>query len=273
MVNAMLLKVSCEPKVTASLTLSFDDGTVKELDIKTGMYGTFTYMSHGAATKVSGVVADVSSGRTTKKPPVHVSEPVGYQCDPNYTNSGFLDARPKPHFDHRHDHNCHPPIVDSVYNDFCIITVETPYGKHIKLDTNNILDVDVIYMDSKEVCSPDDETRVRLIRENYDVLEYSLDGVEWKQITAEMATVPVDVQERIEANYKDITYLRETVSSLKEQVADLSSAIELLLQNKEDTPSVDDSGSESTTESESSSESTTESELTSESTSDAAAIK
>ena len=128
-------------------------------------------------------------------------------------------------------------------------------------------------MDSKQVCSPDDETRVRLIRENGDILEYSLDGVEWKQVTAEMAIVPVEVQERIEANYKDITYLRETVSSLKERVANLSSVIELLLQNKEDTPSVDDSESESTTESESTSESTTESELTSESTSDAAAIE
>ena len=270
MVNAMLLKVSCEPRITASLTLSFDDGTVKELDIKTGMYGTFTYMSHGAATKVSGVVVDISSGRTTKKPPVHVSEPVGYQCDPNYVNSGFLDARPK-HPHHGPHHN--PPIIDSIYNDFCIITIETPYGKQIKLDTNNILDAEVIYMDSKQVCSPDDETRVRLIRENGDILEYSLDGVEWKQVTAEMATVPVDVQERIEANYKDITYLRETVSSLKERVANLSSVIELLLQNKEDTPAVDDSESESTTESESSSESTTESELTSESTSDAAAIE
>ena len=62
MVNAMLLKVSCEPRITASLTLSFDDGIVKEIDIKTGMYGTFTYMSHGAATKVSGEVVDVSCG-------------------------------------------------------------------------------------------------------------------------------------------------------------------------------------------------------------------
>ena len=228
MVNAMLLKVSCEPKVTASLTLSFDDGTVKELDIKTGMYGTFTYMSHGAATKVSGVVADVSSGRTTKKPPVHVSEPVGYQCDPNYANSGFLDARPKPHFDHHHDHHCYPPIVDSVYNDFCIITVETPYGKHIKLDTNNILDVDVIYMDSKEVCSPDDETRVRLIRENYDVLEYSLDGVNWKGVTSESSTVPVEVSEKIDANYKDIGILRVENANLKEQIVDLVSRIEAL---------------------------------------------
>ena len=271
MVNAMLLKVSCEPRITASLTLSFDDGTVKELDIKTGMYGTFTYMSHGAATKVSGVVVDVSSGRTTKKPPVHVSEPVGYQCDPNYVNSGFLDARPK-HPVCPHHHN--PPVIDSIYNDFCIITIETPYGKEVKLDTNNILDAEVIYMDSKQVCSPDDETRVRLIRENGDILEYSLDGVEWKQVTAEMATVPVDVQERIEANYKDITYLRETVSSLKERVANLSSAIEIIMQNKDNVPDEDtNSESESTTESESTSESTTESELTSESTSDAAAIE
>ena len=255
----MLLKVTCEPKITASLTLSFDDGTIKELDIKTGMYGTFTYMSHGAATKVSGVVVDVSSGRTTKKPPVHVSEPVGYQCDPNYVNSGFLDARPKHHV-HPH-HN--PPVIDSIYNDFCIITIETPYGKQVKLDTNNILDAEVIYMDSKQVCSPDDDTRVRLIRENGDILEYSLDGVEWKQVTAEMATVPVEVQKRIENNYNDITILREELASLKEHIASITTP------SNPETPSE----SESTTESESSSESTTESELTSESTLDAAAIK
>ena len=223
MVNAMLLKVSCEPRITASLNLLFDDGTVKELDIKPGMYGTFTYMSHGATTKVSGMVSNVSSGRTTKKP-VKVTESVGYKCDPNFVNSGFLDARPK-HPPINHPNHPLPPMVDSIYNDICVITIITPYGKEVKIDTNVILDVEIIYQDSKQVSSPDDDTRIMLIRSADGVFEFSTDGANWKTVTEAISDGFIA---KVDSSYEEITKLRSIISDLEQKLNDAISRIAAL---------------------------------------------
>ena len=223
MVNAMLLKVSCEPRITASLNLLFDDGAVKELDIKPGMYGTFTYMSHGATTKVSGMVSNVSSGRTTKKP-VKVTEPVGYKCDPNFVNSGFLDARPKcPPINH--PNHPLPPMVDSIYNDICVITIITPYGKEVKIDTNVILDVEIIYQDSKQVSSPDDDTRIMLIRSADGVFEFSTDGANWQTVTEAISDGFIA---KVNSSYEEITKLRSIISDLEQKLNDATSRIAAL---------------------------------------------
>lgn len=223
MVNVMLLKVSCEPRITASLNLLFDDGTVKELDIKPGMYGTFTYMSHGATTKVSGMVSNVSSGRTTKKP-IKVTEPVGYKCDPNFVNSGFLDARPK-HPPINHPNHPLPPMVDSIYNDICVITIITPYGKEVKIDTNVILDVEIIYQDSKQVSSPDDDTRIMLIRSVDGVFEFSTDGANWQTVTEAVSDVFIA---KVNSSYEEITKLRSIISDLEQKLNDATSRIAAL---------------------------------------------
>ena len=234
MVNAMLLKVSCEPRITASLNLLFDDGTVKELDIKPGMYGTFTYMSHGATTKVSGMVSNVSSGRTTKKP-IKVTEPVGYKCDPNFVNSGFLDARPKcPPINH--PNHPLPPMVDSIYNDICVITIITPYGKEVKIDTNVILDVEIIYQDSKQVSSPDDDTRIMLIRSADGVFEFSTDGANWKTVTEAISDGFIA---KVNSRYEEITKLRYIISDLEQKLNDAISRIAALESPKPTNPDVE----------------------------------
>jgi hypothetical protein len=183
----MLLKIDCEPKITVSLSLSFDDGTVKELDIKKGMYGTFKYLQHGAVNTVSGEVVDVSVATYSKKPAA-VSEPAGYLCDPNYINTGVIDTRPVPNRRKTPVQRPprHPEVVDSVErrNKF-MIKVLTTYAQIVTITSDTILDVEVLYTDSKPIMSPDDSNRIRLMKVEDGNLLVSMDGIDWITVSTD----------------------------------------------------------------------------------------
>ena len=56
----MLLKITCDkPKVILPISLLFDDGTTKKVDVTEGMYATFVYMAHGASHEFTGMITDI----------------------------------------------------------------------------------------------------------------------------------------------------------------------------------------------------------------------
>ena len=56
----MLLKLTCEPaKVILPISLLFDDGTTKKVDLTQGMYATFEYMAHGMEHEITGIVTAI----------------------------------------------------------------------------------------------------------------------------------------------------------------------------------------------------------------------
>ena len=198
----MLLKVDCEPKLMACVTLTFDDGTSKDVDIQKGMYATIQYMNRAVLSSVTGIVTNVYLAPKAMKviEPDDIPNHLGYICDPNYVNSGFLDARnpyhkscpprkpPKPlHGPGRYD------------NDFrnYIEVLDKATGKSVRIDVYSITDVFTIYEESKEVRTPDDCTRIMFIRDNSGALEYSSDGNEWNAVTAEIDTDRIDAIEKV----------------------------------------------------------------------------
>ena len=184
----MLIKVDCEPRLVACVTLTFDDGTTKDVDIKRGMYATIQYMNLGVAQSVTGVVSNVFLAPKEMKPvrPDDIPNHLGYICDPNYVNSGFLDAR-DPH--HRHPMPPRPPKPlhpGKCNNDFrnYIEVLDKQSGKSVRIDVYSITDIITLYQESKEVRTPDTSDRILFIRENNGVFEYSLNGNEWKEVTS-----------------------------------------------------------------------------------------
>jgi hypothetical protein len=213
----MLLKVDCEPKLTVSISLTFDDGTVKELDIKKGMYGTFKYLQKGATNTISGEVIEVSAATVAKRVAKNITETPGYICDPNYRNIGVIDARPPKHPYHAHNALYEGIEYDSVERqNKCAIRVLTQYGHVVTITTDTIMDVDILYMDSKPVMSPDDDTRVRFMKmaSNNELL-VSRDGVEWDSVVTENGE---GVAEKVQNNYDNITLLRSEIESLKAEI-------------------------------------------------------
>jgi hypothetical protein len=213
----MLLKANCEAKITVSISLSFDDGTTKEIDVKKGMYGTFKYLQKGATNTVSGEVIEVSAAVVSKKP-AHVTEKQGYLCDPNYLNTGVLDSRRKgPKLRNRDGYE-----FESVERENkCLIRVLTQYGHVVTITSDTILDVDVLYTDSKPVQSPDDDTRVRYLKMVDGELLVSQDGVEFDTIVTENGA---GVAEKVESIYVDVTVLRNEIENLKAEIEALKSA-------------------------------------------------
>ena len=194
----MLIKVDCEPRLVACVALTFDDGITKEVDIQKGMYATIQYMNLGVAQSVTGVVSNVFLAPKEMKPvrPDDIPNHLGYICDPNYVNSGFLDAR-DPH--HRHPAPPRPP--KPIHGAPCkhnadfrnyIEVLDKASSKSVRIDVYSITNIITLYQESKEVRTPDTSDRILFIRENDGVFEYSLNGNEWKEVTSNIDQVRFD---------------------------------------------------------------------------------
>ena len=198
----MLIKVDCEPRLVACVALTFDDGTTKEVDIQKGMYATISYMNLGVAQSVTGVVSNVYLAPREMKPvnPNDIPKHLGYICDPNYVNSGFLDAR-DPH--HRHPMPPKPLHGPGKCEDFrnYIEVLDKVSCKSVRIDVYSITDVITLYQKSKEVRTPDTAERIMFIRENDGSFEYSSNGNEWKAVTSAVDLSKVDeLEDKVNGN-------------------------------------------------------------------------
>lgn len=197
----MLLKVDCEPKLMACVTLTFDDGTTKDVDIQKGMYATIQYMHHAVSKAVTGIVTNVYLAPKAMKvvEPNDIPNHLGYICDPNYVNSGFLDARDPYHRSYPPRKPKPLPCPGKHDNDFrnYIEVLDKATGKSVRIDVYSIVDVFTIYQESREVRTPDDYTRIMFIRDNNGLFEYSLNGNDWSTVSADFDTEKIDSIERI----------------------------------------------------------------------------
>lgn len=213
----MLLKVDCEPKLMACVTLTFDDGSTKNVDIQKGMYATIQYMNRAILSSVTGIVTNVylAPKATRVIEPDDIPNHIGYICDPNYVNSGFLDARDPFHRPHqpRPPKPLHGPgKYDTDFRNY-IEVLDKSTGKSVRIDVYSITDVFTIYEESKEVRTPDDCGRIMFVRDNSGVFEYSLDGTEWTPVTAEIDTTRIDSIEKV-ANGNS-TLISEALGTIK----------------------------------------------------------
>ena len=152
----MLLKVDCEPKLMACVTLTFDDGTSKNVDIQKGMYATIQYMNRAILSSVTGIVTNVYLAPKATKviEPDDIPNHLGYICDPNYVNSGFLDARdpfhrpPRPPRPPKPIHG--PGRYDEDFRNY-IEVLDKSTGKSVRIDVYSITDIITIYEESKEL--------------------------------------------------------------------------------------------------------------------------
>lgn len=214
----MLVQVSCEPKLIASIKLVSDDGSTKEIDVRKGMYATFHYVSKGVPAKIFGRVVNVSL--TPEFKPIKVNDipdHLGYLCDPNFVNSGFLDARDKRFHDwHEHHHCCPPPKphVHDVRNFIEIEGLGRDAGQRKRIDVYSILDIEVVYEDAKSVMTPNTPDKITLIRVNDGVLEYTTDGIDWVAVngTSDLESIIANVS----ANSMAITGISTEVVQAKE---------------------------------------------------------
>ena len=189
----MLIKVDCEPRLVACVTLTFDDGTTKDVDIQKGMYATIQYMNLGVAQSVTGVVSNVFLAPKEMKPvhPDDIPNHLGYICDPNYVNSGFLDARDPYHRCPMPPKPLHPGKCDNDFRNY-IEVLDKQSGKSVRIDVYSITDIITLYQESKEVRTPDTSDRILFIRENDGAFEYSLNGNEWKEVTSNIDQTAFD---------------------------------------------------------------------------------
>ena len=175
----MLLKLTCEPaKVILPISLLFDDGTTKKVDLTQGMYATFEYMAHGMKHEITGIVTEIFTSAKKMVPIPPECEP-GYLCDPNYVNSGVIGMPPFPPGPKHHHHRPHQAELD-IRNYVEVKGVGKDAGSIVKIDLYSIIDVFTIYTEAECVKSPVDSTAVKMLRVTDDgVLQYSTDISEW----------------------------------------------------------------------------------------------
>jgi hypothetical protein len=66
-----------------------------------------------------------------------------------------------------------------------MIKVLTTYAQIVTITSDTILDVEVLYTDSKPIMSPDDSNRIRLMKVEDGNLLVSMDGIDWITVSTD----------------------------------------------------------------------------------------
>jgi hypothetical protein len=223
------------------VTLTFDDGTTKKVDLTTGLYATFVYMLHGVSTEFTGKVTAIFSSEKKVDFKDYMYKP-GYMCDVNYQNT--IDGVQRP-IHHPHHHKPQSEELE-IRNYVEVEGAGKDSGRTVSIDLYTITNIFTIYSDATAVVSPDDSTNVQMIRVYDSQFQYSVDGINWIDLPIglkDIATISEAISE-LDLNKvatKDLPDLiassdtgvqvataAEDIGTLQSKVADLESTIEAL---------------------------------------------
>lgn len=211
----MLLKITCDkPKVILPISLLFDDGTTKKVDVTEGMYATFVYMAHGASHEFTGMITDICPSAKVMTPFDPIRKKPGYLCDPDYVNSGVLGNPPFPPGPRP---ICpHEQAELDIRNYIEVKGVGRDCGKTIKIDIYSIQNIYTIYTEADPVKSPVDSTGIQMIRMTDEkLLQYTDNSVDWEYVKVAFSEDTEKLKETVDSMASEIEALKEEIAALK----------------------------------------------------------